>query len=88
MVDYLKETLPLLPDQLVEMLLDKRSYGIPEKDARILAASDDGDMLDYYMDVVHHVKGILCQKDVKSQKVAKLVANWYVFLQACEQTSK
>lgn len=80
MVDHLKETLPLLPDQLIDMLLDEQLYGVSEKDARILAASDDGDMLDYFMDVVNCIKETLSPKVMQSQKVAKLVANWYVFL--------
>ena len=59
------------------MLLNEKLYGISEKDARILAASEDGYMLDYYMDVVHRIKEALSPKVAKSQKVAKLVANWY-----------
>ena len=74
----MKETLPLLPDQLVEILLDKQTYGIPEKDAMILVSSGDGDMLDYYMDVVYLLKQALSTEDVKIQKIAKIVGNWYI----------
>lgn len=58
------------------MLLDKQTYGIPDKDARILVNSDDGDMLDYYMDVVYLLKKALSPEDVKTQKIAKLAGNW------------
>ena len=78
LVNHLRETLPLLPDQLVDMLQDKRRYGIPEKDARILVASDDGVMLEFYMDVVHYIKKSSSSQDIDSQIIAKLAANWYV----------
>ena len=60
------------------MLLDKQIYGISEKDARILVSSDDGDMLDYYMDVVYLIKEALSAEDDKLQKIARLVGNWYI----------
>ena len=81
LVDHLRQTLPLLPDQLAARLVDKQDFGLKEKDARILATMDDGGiMLDYYMDVVKQLKSLFPASELDSQKIATTVANWYVTL--------
>ena len=78
LVDYLRRSLPKLPDQLLTMLTEDERYGISLTDAKILVQLDDGDRLEYYISVVEKLGG-LC-KDVKPESrpgsIGQLAANW------------
>ncbi|KAH7354560.1 GatB/GatE catalytic domain-containing protein [Pyrenochaeta sp. MPI-SDFR-AT-0127] len=50
LIRYLRETLPLRPDANVDMLVHK--YGLTTKDALTLLSFDDGDRLDYFIQVM------------------------------------
>ncbi|KAF2760073.1 hypothetical protein EJ05DRAFT_536258 [Pseudovirgaria hyperparasitica] len=75
-VAHLRETLPKLPDEVLDMLV-REPYGVTVKDAKTLLALDDGERLDYYFDVVH-----ILQETLESEaagvkgKVGKMAANW------------
>jgi aspartyl-tRNA(Asn)/glutamyl-tRNA(Gln) amidotransferase subunit B len=78
LVEYLKNTLPQLPDVNVDVLVHK--YGLTTKDAITLLSFDDGERLDYYMDVVaDSVRLTNEQQDGASlQALGKIAGNWYV----------
>jgi aspartyl-tRNA(Asn)/glutamyl-tRNA(Gln) amidotransferase subunit B len=64
----------MLPDELLTMLTTNPLHGLTMKDAKTIVSLDDGDRLDYYMDVLDHV-----QADIGQEKVNRLggkVGNW------------
>lgn len=67
----------MLPDDTASMLTSDK-YGLTMKDAKTLAILDDGDRLDYYLDVVDLLKQDLSADEMALNKVEKVAANWYV----------
>lgn len=74
-VDHLKECMPALPDDLVAMLLAD-PYGLTMKDAKTLISLDDGERLDYYMEVVALLIDRLGNEEALSMKAGKTASNW------------
>ncbi|KAK4991435.1 hypothetical protein LTR50_001827 [Elasticomyces elasticus] len=76
LVDHLKDTLPMLPDETAERVVNE--YGISAKDARTLISLDDGDRLEYTEAVVETVMQRLASLPEKQSfdKVGKVVADW------------
>ena len=76
-MQHLRDSLPMPPDDTAGMLTSDK-YGLTMKDAKTLAILDDGDRLDYYLDVVELLKQELSAEEMASNKVEKVAANWYV----------
>ncbi|CAO2654498.1 Nn.00g112310.m01.CDS01 [Neocucurbitaria sp. VM-36] len=76
LVDHLKNTLPLLPDSSVDVLV--HDYGLTTKDALTLLSLDDGDRLDYLMQVVETLSQDTLQHEpnVPKSTLGKLAGNW------------
>jgi aspartyl-tRNA(Asn)/glutamyl-tRNA(Gln) amidotransferase subunit B len=77
LIDYLRKTLPKLPDEIITLLMEDERYGLSITDAKILLQLDDGQRLDYYTSVVRDLNAIC--KDVglkKSVSTGQLAANW------------
>ena len=74
LVRHLRDTLPMLPDKTVAVLMDK--YGLSVKDAKTLVVLDDGDRLEYYMDVVALLRTALDSSHPEYGKVGKAAGNW------------
>ncbi|OCK84492.1 hypothetical protein K432DRAFT_378510 [Lepidopterella palustris CBS 459.81] len=75
-IRYLRESLPLLPERIEDMLVNSPEYGLTLKDSKTLAALDDGDRLDYYLDVVRILRKE-CKDDSKSlERVGRMAGNW------------
>ena len=74
---HLKTTLPTLPDQTLEMLTQDETYNLTMKDAKTLLALDDGDRLDYYIEVVDLVSQHLGQvHDTTKLPIGRTTGNW------------
>ncbi|KKY15502.1 putative mitochondrial cytochrome c oxidase assembly factor [Phaeomoniella chlamydospora] len=72
LVNFVKNTLPALPDQLLGSLTSDPKYKLSSTDAKILLQSDAGDRLDFYQETVD-----LLQKYHRSNaKLGRVVANW------------
>jgi aspartyl-tRNA(Asn)/glutamyl-tRNA(Gln) amidotransferase subunit B len=65
LVKRLRETLPSLPDTMLEMLVSEE-YGLSETDAKTLIVIDDGERLDFYLDVVQQARAALDDTDRRS----------------------
>ncbi|KAJ9665244.1 hypothetical protein H2201_004718 [Coniosporium apollinis] len=76
LLQHLRSTLPMLPDETADMLVEDPAYGLTMKDAKTLVALDDGDRLDYYLDVVQILRQQLPSDLQSSSKFAKVAANW------------
>ncbi|KAJ6287085.1 GatB/GatE catalytic domain-containing protein [Bipolaris maydis] len=76
LVEHLKNTLPKLPDVNVDVLV--HNYGLTTKDAITLLSFDDGERLEYYMDVItESVRLAKEQQDSASLKtLGKIAGNW------------
>ncbi|EMD66333.1 hypothetical protein COCSADRAFT_112659 [Bipolaris sorokiniana ND90Pr] len=76
LVEHLKNTLPKLPDVNVDVLV--HNYGLTTKDAITLLSFDDGERLEYYMDVVtESVRLAEEQQEGASLKtLGKIAGNW------------
>ncbi|ODH53520.1 glutamyl-tRNA(Gln) amidotransferase subunit B, mitochondrial [Paracoccidioides brasiliensis] len=72
----LKAKLPVLPDALLQSLVQDPKYGLSTDDAKALIELDDGDRLDYYKDAVDIL--ITLQKDLSDDFSGggKVVGNW------------
>ncbi|KAF2746988.1 hypothetical protein M011DRAFT_403397 [Sporormia fimetaria CBS 119925] len=76
LVDYLRSHLPMLSDDVVRMLTESEKYGLTSKDAGTLLLLDDGDRLDYYMDVVEVLRGSHADESALLSRVGKVAGNW------------
>ena len=78
LVDHLKNTLPQLPDSSVDVLVHE--YGLTTKDALTLLSFDDGDRLEYMMQVVEALARDThrLEPDVPMSTLGKMAGNWYV----------
>lgn len=78
LISHLKTTIPALPDKSVNSLI--KDYGLSTKDAITLLSHDDGDRMEYFVEVM----APLCRmtwihdKDVSVQALGKAAGNWYV----------
>ena len=70
-------TLPKLPDVNVDTLV--HDYGLTTKDAITLLSFDDGERLEYYMDVVADSVSLAHERhdDASLQALGKIAGNWY-----------
>lgn len=80
LVEHLQNTLPMLPDEVLHGLVED---GVSMKDAKTMIALEDGERLDYYLDVLTELRARLSSsgrgKDGKSDKMlGKTVANWVI----------
>ena len=61
------------------MLVQSSEYGLTIKDAKTLVALDDGDRLEYYLEVVDILGKQFSENSRSLEKVGKIASNWYVF---------
>ncbi|KAF2426214.1 hypothetical protein EJ08DRAFT_380439 [Tothia fuscella] len=73
-MEHLKQTLPMLPDEILAMLTTE--HGLTLKDAKTLLAADDGDRIDFYLEVLEQVRARLGGKT--SHGLGALVGNWII----------
>lgn len=71
----------MLPDECLAKLVDK--YGLSTKDAKTLMVLDNGDRLDYFYDVIHHLFGDDEHAPAANQTLCKKASNWFVPWQPC-----
>ncbi|KAL5389184.1 hypothetical protein DPSP01_002498 [Paraphaeosphaeria sporulosa] len=76
LVDHLRQTLPALSDETVSTLVDGTTYGLTAKDASTLILLDDGDRLDYYFDVVEHLRSTFSKRSEVLTRLGKVAGNW------------
>ncbi|KAI4703647.1 hypothetical protein J4E89_009869 [Alternaria sp. Ai002NY15] len=76
LVEHLRNTLPKLPDVNVDMLAN--TYGLTTKDAITLLSMDDGERLEYYLDVIRCLVRQTEQheKHVPLETLGKITGNW------------
>ncbi|EUC37294.1 hypothetical protein COCCADRAFT_85809 [Bipolaris zeicola 26-R-13] len=76
LVEHLKNTLPKLPDVNVDVLV--HNYGLTTKDAITLLSFDDGERLEYYMDVVTESVRLAEEQQDSAllQTLGKIAGNW------------
>ncbi|KAF1848229.1 uncharacterized protein K460DRAFT_364205 [Cucurbitaria berberidis CBS 394.84] len=77
LVDHLKETLPKLPDRNVETLV--LEYGLTTKDALTLLFLDDGERLDYFIQVMEPLveeTSLQEEEDIPKSTLGKMAGNW------------
>ncbi|KAI9822627.1 MAG: hypothetical protein M1827_000346 [Pycnora praestabilis] len=55
LVDFVQSDLNTTPDAEISMLVNERIFGLTIKDAKTLVALDDGNRLDFYIDVIREV---------------------------------
>ena len=75
-IQHLRESLPMLPDDIANMLVQSSEYGLTIKDAKTLVALDDGDRLEYYLDVVEILGKEFSENSQSLEKVGKITNNW------------
>jgi aspartyl-tRNA(Asn)/glutamyl-tRNA(Gln) amidotransferase subunit B len=63
-------------DDCVNMLVDGEDYGLTSKDASTLLLLDDGERLDYYLDVVENLKSTYSGNAEVLARVGKVAGNW------------
>jgi aspartyl-tRNA(Asn)/glutamyl-tRNA(Gln) amidotransferase subunit B len=63
-------------DDCVNMLIDGEDYGLTSKDASTLLLLDDGERLDYYLDVVENLKSTYSGNAEVLARVGKVAGNW------------
>jgi aspartyl-tRNA(Asn)/glutamyl-tRNA(Gln) amidotransferase subunit B len=76
LVDYLRSSLPHLPDHNVETLV--ANFGLTYKDALTLLSFDNGDRYDYYLDVMQSLQREKPQSvpDSPDNDFGRLAGNW------------
>ena len=75
-IQYLRESLPILPDDIANMLVQSSEYGLTIKDAKTLVALNDGDRLEYYLDIVEILGKEFSENSQSLEKVGKIANNW------------
>lgn len=75
-MEHLRNTLPKLPDVNVDMLAN--IYGLTTKDAITLLSLDDGERLEYYLNVIHCLvrQTEHAEKYVLLETLGKITGNW------------
>ncbi|KAF3049535.1 hypothetical protein E8E11_010259 [Didymella keratinophila] len=76
LVDHLRTNLPVLPDRVVNVLVEK--YGLSVKDAGTLLSFDNGDRLEYFFEVTNQLVRARATKpcDPKFSTLGKAAGNW------------
>jgi aspartyl-tRNA(Asn)/glutamyl-tRNA(Gln) amidotransferase subunit B len=75
LVSLINDSLPMLPDSLVQTL--RSDYGLSIEDAKPLIELDDGARLEYYRDVVEILRSLYADRDDKIQAaLARMAGNW------------
>lgn len=81
MLDHIVRTMPVVPDQILEMLTNAPYY-LTTKDAKTIMSLDDGSRVDYYRDVIDDVRRHLMTTDgsnvtvISAITVGKTTGNW------------
>lgn len=82
-VDYIRKTLPTLPDRLLLQLTDANTYGLSKTDAQIFLSIDNGERLEYYQDVIESMMALQESEDLDSKgsrevsaKLSLVASNW------------
>lgn len=66
----------MLPDDIANMLVQLSEYGLTIKDAKTLVALNDGDRLEYYLDIVEILGKEFSENSQYLEKVGKIANNW------------
>lgn len=66
----------MLSDESMNMLVDTAQYGLTSKDAGTLLILDDGERLDYYLDVVQILRHTFSNDSATLARVGKAAGNW------------
>ncbi|KAF3033578.1 hypothetical protein E8E12_004878 [Didymella heteroderae] len=76
LVDHLRTNLPVLPDRVVDVLVEK--YGLSVKDAGTLLSFDSGDRLEYFFEVTNQLARtrLIKPSDPKFPTIGKAAGNW------------
>ena len=78
LLDTLRSSMPLLPDDVLQILTEDPMYSVSVDDAKTLIDLDDGARLDYYQDAVNSLRSL--QQGAEHQDMGarggKAVANW------------
>lgn len=80
-LDHIVHTMPVVPDQTLEMLTTAPYY-LTTKDAKTIMSLDDGSRVDYYLDVVDDMRSRLMSMDgsdftgTSATAVGKTAGNW------------
>ena len=75
-MNHLRSTLPALPDVILTALTTDTTHGLTMKDAKTLLSSEDGDRLEYYLDV--HARLEADSTLDQSERLGRAVGNWYL----------
>ncbi|KAF2808086.1 Asp-tRNAAsn/Glu-tRNAGln amidotransferase B subunit [Mytilinidion resinicola] len=75
-VQALRDTLPELPDDIASKLVSSVKYGLTMKDAKTMVALDDGERLDYYLDVVQLLHKDLENDTALQGSIGRVAGNW------------
>lgn len=76
LVDHLQHTLPALSDETVSTLVDSTTYGLTAKDANTIILLDNGDRLDFFFDVVEHLRTNFSTQPEVGPRLGKMAGNW------------
>jgi aspartyl-tRNA(Asn)/glutamyl-tRNA(Gln) amidotransferase subunit B len=71
---HLTRTLPKLPEKTLDELVER--YGLSKKDAGTILSLDDGDRLDYFLDVISRLRGSH-HEETEATVLGKVAGNWY-----------
>ncbi|KAJ4992497.1 PET112 family protein [Stagonosporopsis vannaccii] len=76
LIDHLRTSLPVLPDRIVDVLVEK--YGLSTKDAGTLLSFDNGNRLEYYFEVTNQLARARSVRpsDAEFPVIGKAVGNW------------
>ncbi|KAJ8108318.1 hypothetical protein OPT61_g8257 [Boeremia exigua] len=76
LVDHLRTNLPVLPDRIVDVLVEK--YGLSTKDAGTLLSFDNGDRLEYFFEVTNQLARArdVRPSDTEFSIIGKAAGNW------------
>jgi aspartyl-tRNA(Asn)/glutamyl-tRNA(Gln) amidotransferase subunit B len=75
-VSHLRSALPASSDEMMKMLVTMPQFGLTSKDASTLLVLDDGERLEYYLDVVHHLQSMLSNSPDSLIRIGRIAGNW------------
>ena len=76
LVQHLKDTLPILGDEWHQRLVHSPEFNLTPKDASTLLLLDDGERLEYYLEVVTILRRAFHDNPELQKKVGKVAGNW------------
>jgi aspartyl-tRNA(Asn)/glutamyl-tRNA(Gln) amidotransferase subunit B len=76
LIETLQATLPMTPDATLSLLQQSPHQRLNLKDAMTLLNLDDGDRVDYYMDVLDQLRNKGGSQKYLSNQKSGLVGNW------------